>query len=151
MPNNRDTSPEPLKIVLDTNSFVAAGFNPGSSSGKIVEAVRAGRVAIIWNRECRREIEHVLSRIPPLRGKDFSDLFLDAWHYKGAEDVARFSFIPDPDDRKFAALAHAAEVSLVSQDSDLLDYRAESPVPTWSPTGFLERYRSVLERDDDTP
>ena len=35
MPNNRDNSSEPLKIVLDTNSFVAAGFNPGSSSAAL--------------------------------------------------------------------------------------------------------------------
>jgi predicted nucleic acid-binding protein len=31
-------------VILDTNVFVAAGFNPGSASARIVEQVRAGHL-----------------------------------------------------------------------------------------------------------
>ena len=35
--------------MLDTNVFVAAGFNPGSHSAWLVEAVRDGRLRMIWD------------------------------------------------------------------------------------------------------
>src|SRR2546425_7311092 len=67
--------------ILDTNVFVAAGFKPSSRSARIVDAVRAGRLRMVWNDATRREIERVLSRIPPLRGEDVSELFRDEDRY----------------------------------------------------------------------
>jgi hypothetical protein len=34
-------------VVLDTNVFVAAGFNPRSASARIVEAVKRGQVRMV--------------------------------------------------------------------------------------------------------
>ena len=36
-------------VVIDTNVFVAAGFNPRSASGQILASVREGRFRLIWN------------------------------------------------------------------------------------------------------
>jgi PIN domain len=50
----------PGDVVLDTNVFVAAGFNPGSHSARLVEAVRDGRLRMVWNDATHAEIEHVM-------------------------------------------------------------------------------------------
>lgn len=58
--------PSPL-LVLDTNVLVAAGFNPRSASARIVDAVKQGRLRMVWNDATRREIERIVQQIPPLR------------------------------------------------------------------------------------
>ena len=45
----------PPAVVLDTNVFVAAGFNPRSASARIVDAVKHGQVRMVWNDATRRE------------------------------------------------------------------------------------------------
>ena len=54
------------KVVIDTNVFVAAGFNTRSASARILSAVREGRCQLVWNEPTRRETETILRRIPRL-------------------------------------------------------------------------------------
>ena len=54
------------QIVIDTNVFVAAGFNLRSAAARILAAVREGRFQLIWNEPTRRETELILRRIPHL-------------------------------------------------------------------------------------
>ena len=49
------TDPGLDEVVLDTNVFVAAGFNPGSHSARLVEAVRDRRLRMIWDEATREE------------------------------------------------------------------------------------------------
>jgi predicted nucleic acid-binding protein len=107
-------------VVLDTNVFVAAGFNPGSGSDRIIGAVRQGSLRMIWNDETRRETLSILEKIPPLSWSAVADLFRDEERLDAETHPERFTQIPDPDDRKFAALAHASGAILISQDADLL-------------------------------
>ena len=44
-------------VVIDTNVFVAAGFNPQSASARILEGIREARFRLIWNEPTRRETE----------------------------------------------------------------------------------------------
>ena len=53
-------------IVIDTNVFVAAGFNPRSASARILTGIREGRFRLMWNEPTRRETEMILRRIPRL-------------------------------------------------------------------------------------
>ncbi len=48
-------------VVLDTNVFVAAGFNSRSASARIIKAVRLRQIRMIWNDATRTEIELILS------------------------------------------------------------------------------------------
>jgi predicted nucleic acid-binding protein len=55
------------QIVVDTNVFVSAGFNPRSAAARILMAVREGRFQLIWNEPTRWETELILRRIPQPR------------------------------------------------------------------------------------
>ena len=65
----------PGEVVLDTNVFVAAGFNPCCHSARLVQAVRDGRLRIIRDDATHAEIEHVMRRIPRLSWTRIADLF----------------------------------------------------------------------------
>jgi uncharacterized protein len=133
-------------VVLDTNVLVAAGFKPRSASAKIVDAVKQGQLRMVWNDATRREIEHIIGKIPPLRAHADARLFRPADQFTGPTDPERFTFIPDPDDRKFAALAEAAGATLISNDEHLLAHRDRITVPVLTPGEF---WRS-LQRNDET-
>jgi len=124
------------RAVFDTNVFVAAGFNPGSSSAELLRAVREGRIDMVWNEATRRETRSVLIRIPRLSWDICADLFRP--ESKGPDATrAEVSFVEDPQDRKFAALALAARATLVSADDHLLTHRSRLDVAR--PAEFLRR------------
>lgn len=127
------------RVVLDTNVFVAAGFNPGSSSGQIVAAVAQGQLLLCWNDAVLGEIAHILGKIPPLDWADFAPLFRRAGHISAPTHPERFTAIPDPADRKFAALAAAANAILITQDDHLLAGRAAHPVTILTPGDYVDR------------
>jgi uncharacterized protein len=112
-----------LRVVLDTNIFVAAAFNPGSSSRRLVESIRAGKVAFVWDEATRAETLEVLSKIPPLKREAFDDLFTPGRRFYGETRTQDYPQVADPDDRKFAALAAASGAVLVSNDDHLLSVR----------------------------
>jgi uncharacterized protein len=128
-----------LSVVVDTNLFVAAGFNPESDSARILEAVRAGTLRLVWDEATRRETEYVVGSIPPLRGTDLSAYFDPAARYDGPTSLDEFDHVPDPSDRKFAALAAAAGAVLVTSDRHLLDGRPHPGVEILTPAEFVER------------
>jgi uncharacterized protein len=127
-------------VVLDTNVFVAAGFNPRSASAEIVDAVRKGQLRMVWNDATRREIERTMHRIPPLRAHPVARLFRPADRFIAATHPEQFVDIPDPDDRKFAALAHAADAILVSSDEHLLRYRGPLNLTVLTPGTFSKNH-----------
>src|SRR5947208_11943836 len=103
-------------VVVDTNVFVAAGFNPRSAAARILTGIREGRFRLIWNEPTRRETEMILRRIPHLDWQRVADLFRREGEFTERVDPDAFAMIPDPDDRKFAALSAAADVPLVTND-----------------------------------
>ena len=128
-------------IVIDTNVFVAAGFNPRSASARVVAAARHGRFRLIWNTSTRRETEMILLRIPRLDWEGFADLFQPEGEFTDPVDADAFTLITDPDDRKFAALSAAAKRPLVTNDNDLLAARNATGIDALTPRAFLARER----------
>jgi len=124
-------------VALDTNVFVAAGFRRESAAGRVVDGVRSGRLRMVWNEATRRETRAILERIPPLSWTTFSPLFAPENEYAGPVEPDRFASVPDPDDRKFAALAHATGAILISGDDDLLAKPHRLDVLVLSPGEFL--------------
>jgi uncharacterized protein len=127
------------RIVIDTNVFVAAGFNPKSAAARILAGVREGHFQLIWNEPTRRETEIILRQIPPLDWERVADLFQPETEFLGPVDPKRFAFVPDPEDRKFAALSVAAQTPLVTNDNHLLSHKHSIGVDVLTPRAFLAR------------
>ena len=89
-------------VVIDTNVFVAAGFNSKSAAARVFEGVREGRFRLIWNVPTRRETEIIVRRIPRLDWASIADLFQPEAEFAGPIDLEAFTAISDPDDQKFA-------------------------------------------------
>jgi predicted nucleic acid-binding protein len=123
-------------VVLDTNVFVGAGFNPRSHSAQLLDAVRDGRLRMVWDDATHEEVEHVLRRIPRLSWGAVAELFREQDRFDGETHPDRFGYVPDPTDRKFAALADAANVPLVTSDRGLLNTRGQAPFPILKPSEF---------------
>jgi predicted nucleic acid-binding protein len=128
------------QIVLDTNVFVAAGFNPRSHAARLLAAVRDGALILAWHAETRAETLHVLGRIPPLRKLSVAELFRPDAEYAAPLDRTPYACIPDPADRVFAALAEAAVAALVTNDAHLLDHRHALRVPVLPPRACWEAW-----------
>jgi putative PIN family toxin of toxin-antitoxin system len=145
------TSSTSCTVVVDTNVFVAAAFNRGSHSAWIIEAVRNGRLRLVWNEATRRETRKILRQIPPVSWEAFAELFREENRHRGAVNEAWFEQVRDADDRKFAALAYAAQATLITQDDDLLSQRAGVGIRILTPTEFVEgvRERGHLEQPEE--
>ena len=127
------------QIVLDTNVFVAAGFNNRSASARILAAVREGRFQLVWNKPTRRETETILHRIPRLDWESFADLFRPEGEFAGLVDPDAFTVIADQDDRKFAALSAAAKTPLITNDNHVLAQQNAAGIDVLTPRAFLAR------------
>lgn len=126
-------------VVIDTNVFVAAGFNTKSASARILAAVREGRFRLIWNEPPRRETETILRRIPRLDRATVADLFQPEGEFTGPVDPDAFEAIADRDDRKFAALSAAAKAPLVTNDRQVLAQGNLIGIEVLTPRAFLSR------------
>jgi predicted nucleic acid-binding protein len=127
------------RVVIDTNVFVAAGFNPGSASARILAAVREGDFQLVWNNETRRETETILRRIPRLDWTRVADLFQPQGEFTGPVDPDAFVMISDRDDRKFAALSAAANAPFVTSDNHVLAQGHTAGIDILSPRAFAAR------------
>ncbi|MDT8368657.1 MAG: PIN domain-containing protein [Longimicrobiales bacterium] len=110
----------PHTVVFDTNLFVGAGFNPASASAELLDAVRSGELRMVWSEETRAETRRILEKIPPLDWEAVAELFREEDRVDVTLAASSFTEIPDPDDRKFAALAAETGALLVSSDAHLL-------------------------------
>lgn len=136
------TDGQSRKAVLDTNVFVAAGFNPNSSSAVLLKLVSEGHVELVWTAATKRETRFVLESIPRLGWDEIAPLFRAQAEVADELPLERFDYVLDPDDRKFAALASASGATLVSSDNHLLDHRARGDISIASPSEFVRQLRS---------
>ncbi len=127
-----------MRVVIDTNVFVAAGFKRGGYSARLLERIREGEWQLVWNQRTRRETERIVRKIPVLRNSVLDGLFRAEDELRGKLSEAEFSFIADSEDRKFAALAVAANVPLITNDDHLLAWKERLTVPVMSPRELFE-------------
>ena len=124
-------------IAIDTNVFVAAGFNPSSAARQVLARVERRELDLVWNARTRNETEHILTQIPRLDWADFSALFREELRLDEALDLCRYTYVSGELDREFLALAEATGAILVTNDSDLLIPRDQADVPILTPSEFL--------------
>ncbi|MEL7475867.1 MAG: PIN domain-containing protein, partial [Cyanobacteria bacterium J06555_12] len=122
---------------LDTNVFVAAGFNRRSRSAQLVEQVRTHQLQMVWHQLTRKETQFIVGKIPPLSWEAIADLFEPAEEYEGELILDAYDYISDSEDRKFAALCHATQAPLVTMDRGLLAARDVDSLPILSPHEYV--------------
>jgi predicted nucleic acid-binding protein len=127
------------RIVIDTNVFVAAGFNPRSAAARILAAVREGRFQLIWNEPTRRETRRSCAEFHTSTGRGSLIFSSPKKEFTGPVDPESFVLVPDPGDRKFAALSAAAQTPLITNDNHLLSHRDTIGVDVLTPRAFLAR------------
>lgn len=127
--------------MIDTNVFVAAAFNPNSSSAELLKLIAEGHVELAWTEATKRETRVVLQSIPRLSWEEVEPLFRAEAEVSDELPLGDFDYIVDPDDRKFAALAAASGATLVSSDNHLLDHRAREDIAIVSPSEFIRQLR----------
>ena len=132
----------PIRAILDTNVFVAAGFKKSSVSAGLLTAVRTGHIQMIWAPETRDETRRLLTKIPPLSWDAAADLFTADGQFTEPLDLGATMFVTDPQDRKFAALSLQSGAVLVSSDDDLL--RHADRLDVLNPGAFQIRFRGQL-------
>ncbi|MCD6271209.1 putative toxin-antitoxin system toxin component, PIN family, partial [bacterium] len=52
-----------MKIVIDTNLFVAGYFNKDSASAKILRMARRNEIQILWTESIKKEVERIIQNI----------------------------------------------------------------------------------------
>lgn len=80
-----------------------------------------------------------MDRIPPLSWQQFAGLFGEEGRHEGITSPGKIDYVPDPADRKFAALAIAGEAVLITNDEDLLAHRDRVGACVMTPEEFVER------------
>jgi hypothetical protein len=95
-----------------------------------------------------RPIRSVVRQIPRLSWTRIANLFRSAERFSGSTHPEQFGFVPDPADRKFAALAAAATASLVTSDGGLLNVGERMAVPVLKPSEFVRRLQAPYEESE---
>ena len=129
-------------MILDTNVLVAAGFNPRSSSARLIKLSQVGKLVLVWNQATLKETKYIVDQIPPLNWGVFEGLFNDVGKCNDSGDMDSFGFVEDPDDRKFAALAEAVGCPVVTNDIHLLAHKKRFGFEVLRPSELLVRLES---------
>ena len=126
----------PVRVVLDTNCFLAARWNPGSASGRIIQMCLDGRLRHLCTPAIAREMRRLVAQAgarPEFRAR--LERYLASAEM--VEPVAVPERAADPEDQKFLECAAAGADYLVSSDNHLLDVRGAGRAIVVKPAQFL--------------
>jgi uncharacterized protein len=130
-------------IVVDTNTFIAAGWRVNAHARRVFAAVARRRFRLAVSSAILQEYRGVSQR-PRFAGKNYSGLL--SWIEKYALVVEPVPFgkarSRDPKDDIFLACALSANAKLiVSSDQDLLTLRKPFGIEIVQPSQFIARHK----------
>jgi len=135
--------PRPKRVVLDTNVLIAAAWNKGSASRKIVDACLDGKaMRAVSSPALRREYEFIVKRAARKSKyrKSLQRLIETAEIVECDAREMGIEVPADPEDAKVLATAIAGKVdALIGNDHHLLDLAFDSQVPILRPGEFLRQ------------
>ena len=133
-----------MKVIIDTNVFVAGIFFPKGIPRKILHAWKKRKFNIAVSSEILEEyketVEYLKKKYPPTDASEFLELAaLNSEYYQPKKLLE--PICEDPDDDMFVACALAGSVKIiVSGDKHLLDISGFHNIEVLKPRVFLERY-----------
>ena len=109
-----------VRVILDTNVFVAAYWARGSASSRLLQACIDGAIRAVYTEPVKREVVKILRqiRLP----ETYFHYLKDFWGKAELVEAARVdeTAIDDPDDRKFLEAAAGAEADFLATNDDHL-------------------------------
>lgn len=131
------------KVVVDTNLFVAAYYNPNSASAQIINMIARRDLILVWSDDIAREIYKILEN------SKASDKFTRKIKNKALREENRVEpkikikeVKEDPDDDKFLEAAVEGGVDyIVTSDQHLLRVGKFQEIPIYTPTNFWQLIR----------
>lgn len=132
-----------MKVVLDTNLFVAAYWNKNSSSNEILELAKAGKFGVVWSKDTREETQFILGKIKA-QGKFLrliDSIFKEDSKVYPAEKV---SILKDYADNRLLEAAKIGNADyLVTADRDVLYLKIFGKTKIIKPSGFLSEIKNL--------
>jgi len=128
-----------LKVVLDTNVFIAAYFNRKSASARIIDLCLENKHKLIFSLRLRKEVRLILKNVRAEREfrEKIRSLFVNASKVKPTKKV--FTVKEDPEDNKFLECALEGEADyLITSDRHLLELEEFAQTKICKPTQFLK-------------
>jgi putative PIN family toxin of toxin-antitoxin system len=126
------------RVVLDTNVLVAAAYNSGSASRRVVDACLRGELTAVLSPALRREYEFILARA--VRGQPYVEQIRRLLDSAEVVDPARTPRVvpDDPEDDKLVAAALEAGAALVTNDAHLLAIAGHEGLRVARPRAVLQ-------------
>jgi uncharacterized protein len=127
-----------MRVVLDTNTLVAAAYSPVSASRRLVDACLRGDLVAVMSPALKDGYELILGRAVRVRGYDEALRgFLEQATLVEPAETPRV--VPDdPDDDKVVAVARAAGAdTIITNDRHLLALDPLGRVRALRPEDFL--------------
>ena len=131
-----------MKIVIDTNLFVAGYFNKDSASAKILRMARRNEVQILWTESIKKEVERIIQNIKARKKfqKEVQEIFKEENKVEPRFKIKEIK--EDPDDNKFLECAYFGKAqAIVSNDRHLLSLKQFQGIPIYTPKTFVELFR----------
>lgn len=128
-----------LKVVLDTNVFIAAYFNRKSASARIIDLCLENKHELIFSPRLRKEVKLILKNVRAERGfhERIQSLFMNASKVKPIQKV--FMVKEDPEDNKFLECVLEGKADyLITSDRHLLELGEFAQTKICKPTQFLK-------------
>ncbi|MQY68821.1 MAG: putative toxin-antitoxin system toxin component, PIN family [Hadesarchaea archaeon] len=128
-----------MKVVLDTNVFIAAYFNRKSASARIIDLCLENKHELIFSSRLRKEVRLILKNVRAERGfqKRIQSLFMNASRIKPTQKI--FMVKEDPEDNKFLECALEGKADyLITSDRHLLELGEFAQTKICKPTQFLK-------------
>ena len=128
-----------LKVVLDTNIFIAAYFNRKSASARIIDLCLDNKHELIFSSRLHKEVELILNNVKAEREfqERIRNLFMNASQVKPTQKVSTVK--EDPEDNKFLECALEGKADyLITSDRHLLELGEFAQTKICKPTQFLK-------------
>lgn len=138
--------PPRLRVVLDTNLFVAAYWRPDGASGRILAACEAHHLLLVYSPAIQLELQHILRRAHTSHAfqQRVITLLEDSLAVRPRREIRRVR--DDPDDDKFLACAlEGGAAFVVTSDAHLLRLREVEGVGILTPLSFVRQHLDAPE------
>ena len=132
-----------MRVVIDTNVLVSAAINPHGPPGRVLDAVLAETLTVLYDDRILSEYREVLVR--PIFGLNHADVdtLLDFIEFTGEHTSTRDIgvILPDPSDLPFleVAVAGRADALITGNLKHFKPKRGQHHVHICTPAEFLKR------------